>query len=312
MKASVILLEQIKLEVAPDDSGQRLDVYITKQMPDLSRSRIQKLIKDGEILVNGTSAKSNYKLENNDEVLIHVPEPTELTVTAQELPLDILYEDSDVIVINKPQGMVVHPAAGNFEGTLVNALLHHCDDLSGINGIMRPGIVHRIDKDTSGVLVVAKNDVAHSSLAQQIKEHSVTRVYHTLIHGAMPEPAGIIEAPIGRHPVQRKKMAVVHKNSKHAVTHYRVLERYKSYTYIEARLETGRTHQIRVHMSYLGHPVVGDPLYGYRKGNFGLEGQALHAKILGFNHPRSGDYMEFEAPLPGNFEKILHELRADA
>lgn len=290
-------------------SGVRLDVFLAEKFPQLSRSRIQKLIKEGEVLVNGAVEKPNYQVTIDDEIIVHVPSSKEPEVLAEDIPLDILYEDSDVVIVNKPQGMVVHPVTGNDRRTLVNALLYQYRELSGINGVLRPGIVHRIDKDTSGVLIVARNDAAHLSLASQIKEHSITRIYHAIVHGVVAEPAGIIEAPIGRHPVHRKKMAVVMKNSKLAVTHYRVLERFKGYTLIEARLETGRTHQIRVHMSYLGYPVVGDPLYGPRKGNFGLSGQALHARILGFRHPKSGKYLEFEAPLPEYFEEILEKLR---
>lgn len=297
-------------KVAESDQGKRLDVLLVEKLGEQSRTHVQKLIKDNQVLVNNNSAqKPNYKVSAGDEILVNIPVPEKLEVSAEQIPLDILYEDQDLIVVNKPQGMVVHPAAGNYQGTLVNALLHHCTDLSGINGVLRPGIVHRIDKDTSGVLVVAKNDLAHAGLAEQIKAHSVTRVYHAIVHGEMAEPAGMVDAPIGRHPVHRKKMAVVLKNSKPAITKYRVLERLKDYTLIEARLETGRTHQIRVHMSYLGHPVVGDPLYGYRKGNFGLQGQVLHARVLGFTHPRAGEYMEFEAPLPAYFVELLYMLR---
>lgn len=302
-------MEQTILTVKPAESGERVDVFLVSQMPDLSRSRVQKLIKEEEVLVNGISVKPNYLVEERDEISVHIPALQELEVVAQDIPFEILYEDQDLIVVNKPQGMVVHPAAGNWDGTLVNALMHHCRDLSGINGVMRPGIVHRIDKDTSGVLVAAKNDFAHLSLAEQIKEHTITRIYNAVVHGVVGEPAGIIEAPIGRHPVQRRKMAVVLKNSKHAVTHYRVLERFKEFTLIEAKLETGRTHQIRVHMSYLGHPVAGDPLYGPRKSFLDLQGQALHARVLGFKHPRTGEYVEFVAPLPKYFEELLQKLR---
>lgn len=300
--------EQIILQ-ENEISNVRLDVFLADRFSDLSRSRIQKLIKEGDVQVNGKPSKPNYAVEKGDEIRVCIPELKELEVIPQEIPFQIVYEDSDVIVVNKPQGMVVHPAAGNYEGTLVNALLYYCRDLSGINGVMRPGIVHRIDKDTSGLLMVAKNDLAHLGLAKQIKDHSLTRIYRAIVHGSVAEPAGIIDAPIGRHPVQRKKMAVVLKNSKRAVTHYIVLERFDGYSYIEARLETGRTHQIRVHMSYLGYPVVGDPLYGPKKGNFDLKGQALHAAVLGFNHPRTGKFLEFEAPLPEYFEELLEKLR---
>lgn len=290
----------------------RLDIFLANKFTQLSRSRIQKLIKEGDILVNGKTAKPNYPVEQGDEILLWIPELKELEIKAQEISFQVVYEDADLIVVNKPQGMVVHPAAGNYQGTLVNALLHYCRDLSGINGVLRPGIVHRIDKDTSGLLMVAKNDFAHLGLAEQIKKHAITRIYRAIVHGSVAEPAGVIDAPIGRHPVQRKKMAVVLKNAKRAVTHYRVLERFAGYTFIEARLETGRTHQIRVHMSYLGYPVVGDPLYGPRKGNFDLKGQALHGAVLGFHHPRTGKYLEFEAPLPPYFQELLDRLRSMA
>jgi len=303
------ILDQTEIIVADAEVRTRLDTFLASTFHDLSRSRIQKLIKCGEIKVNGNPVKSNYLVQDGDRVLVSVPAPKELEIQAEPISLEILFEDRDIMVINKPQGMVVHPAAGNYHGTLVNALLYHCKDLSGINGILRPGIVHRIDKDTSGVLVIAKNDHAHNKLAYQIKEHSITRIYNALVHGVVPEPAGIIEAPIGRHPVHRKKMAVVVKNGKHAVTHYQVLERFDRYTFLEIKLETGRTHQIRVHMSYLGYPVVGDPVYGPRKGNLRLNGQALHARILGFQHPQTGEYLEFEAPLPQYLTNILAELR---
>ncbi|KKM12414.1 pseudouridine synthase [Clostridiales bacterium PH28_bin88] len=292
--------------------GERLDVYLAREVPDLSRSRVQKLVADGLVTVNGNVAKANYRVKANDRIVLTVPEPEVPEAVPEPIPLDILYEDADLIVVNKPRGMVVHPAAGNYRGTLVNALLYHCQDLSGINGSLRPGIVHRIDKDTSGVLVAAKNDEAHRCLASQIKEHTVTRVYVALVHGRVTAPAGIVDAPIGRHPVDRQRMAVVSKNARRAVTHYRLLEVFHDYTLVEARLETGRTHQIRVHMSYLGHPVVGDPKYAPgRKNPFSLESQALHARVLGFRHPRTGDYMEFEAPLPPVFREILATLRKE-
>lgn len=297
------------LMVEEANQGERVDVAIARSDPNLSRSRVQALIASGLVTVNGSPVKANYKLKSGDKLEWVVPDPEPLRVEPQPIELDILYEDDDIIVVNKPQGMVVHPAAGNYSGTLVNALLYHCSDLSGINGVLRPGIVHRIDKDTSGVLVVAKNDFAHESLAQQIKNHSVKREYVALVHGVIHEPAGMVDAPIGRDPKDRKKMAVTLKNSKHAVTHYRVLERFPQYTLIRATLETGRTHQVRVHMAYLGHPLVGDPKYGPRKPHFDLKGQALHARKLGFKHPRSGEYMEFEAPLPEYLQKILAKLK---
>lgn len=302
-------LQKMQYLVGPDEANQRVDVFLAEENDELSRSHIQKLIGQGLVTVNGQPVKANYKLKIDDRVEILVPEPEELTAVPEEIPLDIYYEDSDVIVVNKPQGMVVHPGSGNYSGTLVNALLYHCHDLSGINGVLRPGIVHRIDKDTSGLLVVAKNDQAHSNLAEQIKNHTVTREYLALVHGRVAHAVGKIDAPIGRDTYDRKKMKVTDRNSKRAVTHYRVLEVFEKFTYLEARLETGRTHQIRVHMSFIGHPVAGDPKYGPRKPAFGLTGQALHAAVLGFDHPRTGKYLEFQAPLPGYFQELLDKLR---
>lgn len=291
-----------------DEGGGRIDSYIAGLMKNLSRSYIQKLIEDGYVLVNGKKVKSNYKVRKDDIIDVDVPEPVKPDVNPEDIKLDILYEDEDVLVVNKPQGMVVHPAAGNYSGTLVNALLKHCKNLSGINGVLRPGIVHRIDKDTSGVLLVAKNDRAHRLLAEQIKEHSVNRRYNAIIEGVIKGDSGTIEGAIGRHPVDRKKMDVV-PGGKPAVTHFKVIERFKNYTLIEARLETGRTHQIRVHMAHIGHPVVGDPLYGIKNQKFKLEGQALHAVLIGFIHPSSGEYMEFRAPLPDYFQKLIDTIR---
>ncbi|MDA8211262.1 MAG: RluA family pseudouridine synthase [Clostridia bacterium] len=296
-------------QAEPGQAGKRLDVFLTGEVPEMTRSHIQKLIDEGRVTVNGTAAKANAKLKPGDEVVFVIPEPEELKVEGEDIPLDILYEDSDLIVINKPRGMVVHPAPGNTSGTLVNALLFHCKDLSGINGVMRPGIVHRLDKDTSGVMMAAKNDLAHLSLAGQIKDREVTRRYTALVHGNIQEPGGVVEAPIGRDPQDRKKMAVVLKNSKPALTRYTVLERFRDYTLVECKLETGRTHQIRVHLAYLGHPVVGDPKYGTRKAHFGLQGQALHAGVLGFRHPRTGDYLEFSAPVPEPMAGIIKKLQ---
>ena len=262
----------------PEDSGQRLDKWLQLQLPDMTRSAVQKLIEQGNVTRNGIVVSKSGKGNSGDVIEFMVPQPKPLEVTAQDIPLDILYEDNDLLVVNKPKGMVVHPAAGNDDGTLVNALLHHCgDSLSGINGIIRPGIVHRIDKDTSGLLIVAKNDIAHQGLAQQIKEHSFTRIYEAVVYGNMKREEGTVDAPIGRHPTDRKRMAVTDKNSRNAVTHYKVLKRYDGFTHVQLKLETGRTHQIRVHMAYIGHPVAGDTVYGVKKVITSLNGQCLHA-----------------------------------
>ncbi|HHV59942.1 MAG TPA: RluA family pseudouridine synthase [Clostridiaceae bacterium] len=293
-----------------DDDGQRIDVWLAKHMEDHSRSHIQKLIQTGQVMVNGIIVKSNYKVRKGDNINISVPEAQILNVEPENIEIDILYEDDDIIVVNKPKNMVVHPAAGNFSGTLVNALLSHCkDSLSDINGIIRPGIVHRIDKDTTGVLVVAKNNRAHEVLSQKLKNHDIVRVYEAIADGVIKEDEATIDAPIGRHPTDRKKMAVNVKNSREATTHFKVLERFPKHTYIECRLETGRTHQIRVHMAYIGHPLLGDKVYGKKKQPFDLEGQVLHAKVLGFEHPISGKYMEFTAELPEYFKDILRDFR---
>ncbi len=299
-----------RFTVPLDSAGSRLDVFVTENLAEHTRSYIQKLIEEGRVEVSGRLAvKANLRLAAGQEIVVRIPPPAELELEAEDIPLDIVFEDDYLLVVNKPQGMVVHPAAGNYSGTLVNALLYHCHDLSGINGVARPGIVHRIDKDTSGLLVVAKTDQAHSGLAEQIKSHTMPRRYLALLQGVMPEPGGTVDAPIGRDPKDRKKMAVVHVNSKPAITHYTVRERFWEHTYAECRLETGRTHQIRVHMAYISHSVLGDPLYGPHKNKFGLEGQALHAALLGFVHPASGEVMEFTAPLPGYFQHLLAELR---
>ena len=298
-----------QLEQTVQTGGQRLDAFCAIAF-SISRAQAQRAIAQGGGLVNGKEAKAAYKLQPGDQVTLRLPPAMELEARPEDIPISIVYEDEDIAVVDKPQGMVVHPAAGNYDGTLVNALLHHCGDLSGINGVIRPGIVHRIDKNTSGILVAAKNDAAHLGLSNQWKDHSIKRLYKALLHKEMSEPAGMIDAPIGRHPVQRKKMAVEPKNGRHAVTHYKVLERFPDYTLIEARLETGRTHQIRVHMAHLGHPVVGDPLYGPRRCPFDLQGQALHAAVLGFQHPITGKWLEFESPLPPYFEALLQQLRS--
>lgn len=297
------------LFVIQENQQMRLDKYLAEQFPEQTRSYLQKLIKDGEVLVNGKTVKTGYQLSCGDEVAVNIPEPKELDVEAQEMELDIVYEDEDVILINKPKGMVVHPAPGHTTDTLVNGLLHHCkDNLSGINGVARPGIVHRIDRDTTGILIVCKNDMSHNSIAEQLKVHSITRKYRALVHGNIKTDQGTVEGAIGRHPVDRKKMAINERNGKPAVTHYTVLERFGNYTYIECQLETGRTHQIRVHMSSIGHPLVGDEVYGPAKCPFKLQGQCLHAMVLGFVHPRTGEYMEFSAELPEYFEALLKKL----
>lgn len=302
-------MDIISIEAYEADKDKRLDVFLSEKVGGYSRTYLKKLIEDGLVLVGGKSKKANYKMNLGDEVRISLPEPVSLEVKAENIDIEVIYEDDDLMVINKPQGMVVHPAHGNYSGTLVNGLLSRCDDLSGINGVLRPGIVHRIDKDTSGVIVVAKTNEAHMSLSHQLKEHSIKRKYVALLEGRLKEQEGTVDAPIGRDPKDRKRMAVVYRNSKHAVTHYRVLELFQSNTLIEATLETGRTHQIRVHMSYIGHPVVGDPVYGYKKQRFNHKGQLLHARLLGFVHPRTGEYIEFTAPLPQYFKKILDILR---
>ncbi|WP_069650198.1 RluA family pseudouridine synthase [Caloranaerobacter ferrireducens] len=301
-------MEIIEL-IVEDDISERIDSYLAKKLEEVSRSYIKKLIKDGNIKVNDMQIKPKYVVNKGDLITIKLPEPEELELIPEDLPIEIVYEDEDVAVVNKPQGMVVHPAPGNYSGTLVNALLFHLESLSTINGVVRPGIVHRIDKDTSGLLMIAKNDFAHMELSKQLKEHSITRIYYALVEGNIKEDSGTINAPIGRHPVDRKKMAVTDRNSKNAITHYKVLERFGQYTLIEAKLETGRTHQIRVHMSYIKHPLVGDPVYGSKKNKFKQEGQLLHAKVIGFIHPRTKKYMEFDSELPDYFNKVLNILR---
>ena len=289
--------------------GQRLDKFLTDKLPDQSRSFLQGIIKDGKIKVEGLITKPNYKLKTGQRIEVSIPPPTRISLEPENIELDIVYQDNDIAIINKPQGMVVHPAPGNYSGTLVNALLYHCDQLSGINGKVRPGIVHRIDKDTSGLLVIAKNDRAHRHLARQIAEKTAYRVYWTIVENNIIEDEGTIDAPIKRHPIHRKKMAVLsERGSRNAVTHFRVLERFGEYTLVEARLETGRTHQIRVHMSYIKHPIVGDMVYGSRRQKFKLKGQALHAIMLGLVHPTTEEFMEFRAPLPPYFTQLLTKL----
>lgn len=301
-------MEEVVLIVEEEHAKARLDKYIAEVMSDISRSRVQMLLEDGAIRVNGTIPKANYKVKVKDEIILQVEDDKEMEVEAEDIPLDIRYEDEDVIVINKPRNIVVHPANGNQHGTLVNALLFHCKDLSGINGVLRPGIVHRIDKDTTGLLIVAKNDMAHASLSKQLQSKTVNRLYYALVHGVIPHDFGTIDAPIGRDVNDRQKMAVTATNSKDARTHFKVIERFKEYTFVECRLETGRTHQIRVHMQYIGHPVVGDEKYSYRK-TMKCDGQLLHAHQLTFVHPRTQEKVTIEAPLPEQFANILQELR---
>ncbi|CUH94199.1 putative RNA pseudouridine synthase YlyB [Propionispora sp. 2/2-37] len=289
--------------------NERLDLFLTKQRSDLTRSFIQKLIREGHVTVNAKLVKPNYRIQLNDRVAVMIPEPKPMDVVAEHIPLSVLYEDDDIIVVNKTRGMVVHPAAGNYQGTLVNALLEHCKNLSGINGEIRPGIVHRLDKDTSGVMVAAKTDRAHISLAQQIKDRTASRIYWAIVHGNIKEDHGSIHAPIGRHTADRKKMAVTFENSREATTNFTVLTRFGEYTLVECKLLTGRTHQIRVHMAYIGHPVVGDPKYGVKKQEFSIVGQALHARELRLIHPVSGEPMQFTAPLPSDMSEILHTLQ---
>ena len=297
--------------VTEEQEGMRIDQFLAGEMQEQSRSYIQKLIKDGRVTLNDSRTKASSRLNVDDQILMCIPPLKELEVLPEPMDLDILYEDEDVILINKPKDMVVHPCPGRYSGTLVNGLLYHCkDNLSGINGVLRPGIVHRIDKDTTGVLVVCKNDLAHKSLAEQLKEHSITRRYEAIVYHNFAEESGTVDAPIGRSPVDRKKMAVEYKNGKHAVTHYRVLDHLNHrYNHIECQLETGRTHQIRVHMASIRHPLIGDSIYGPKNGMTGLQGQCLHARVLGFRHPRTGRYVEFEAPLPEYYQKLLDTLK---
>ncbi|MBY0598399.1 RluA family pseudouridine synthase [Bacillus bingmayongensis] len=299
--------EVVQVIVAEEQKNERIDKFVAGVNNEWSRTQVQQWIKDGVVTVNGNTIKGNYKVKANDEIAVAIPEPEELDILPEDMNLEVYYEDADVLVVNKPRGMVVHPAPGHTSGTLVNGLMHHCKDLSGINGVMRPGIVHRIDKDTSGLLMVAKNDMAHESLVNQLVAKTVTRRYKAIVHGVIPHDKGIIDAPIARDKKDRQSMTV-DENGKHAVTHFQVLERFKDFTLVECRLETGRTHQIRVHMKYIGYPLAGDPKYGPKK-TLDINGQALHAGILGFDHPRTGEYIEFEAPVPAVFEEVLNVLR---
>lgn len=299
--------EVVQVIVAEEQKNERIDKFVAGINNEWSRTQVQQWIKDDVVTVNGKAVKGNYKVRENDEITVTIPEPEELDIQPEDMNLEIYYEDADVLVVNKPRGMVVHPAPGHTSGTLVNGLMHHCTDLSGINGVMRPGIVHRIDKDTSGLLMVAKNDMAHESLVNQLVAKTVTRRYKAIVHGVIPHDKGTIDAPIARDKKERQSMTV-DENGKHAVTHFQVLERFKDFTLVECRLETGRTHQIRVHMKYIGYPLAGDPKYGPKK-TLDMNGQALHAGILGFDHPRTGEYIQFEAPIPEVFEDALNILR---
>lgn len=302
-------MEKFTFHVQKEDDGLRLDKYLTKQIPDMTRSFLQKLIKDEQITVDQNIRKANYCLKYGSTVELTLPPPEDTKIVAEDIPLDILYEDEDLLIVNKPKGMVVHPSAGHYSGTLVNAVMYHCrDSLSGINGAIRPGIVHRIDKDTTGSLIICKNDEAHLCIAEQIKAHSVNRIYRGIVSGNFKETEGTVEGNIGRHPTERKKMAVVTKNGKPAVTHYRVLEQFKNAAYLEFKLETGRTHQIRVHMRSIGHPLLGDTVYGNPKNPYKLNGQTLHAMTIGFIHPRTGEYLEISAPLPEYFRMLLEKF----
>lgn len=299
------------LRLTAETGGERCDALLSRAFPQLSRSAAQRLLESGGVTLEGQAVKKNYKVRVGDVLTVVIPDPTQIEALPQNIPLDVVYEDADVIVVNKPAGLVVHPAAGHPDGTLVNALLYHCGkSLSGINGQLRPGIVHRIDKDTSGLIIAAKNDAAHLALASQLQDHSLCREYHAVAVGGLREDEGTVRAPISRHPTDRKKMAVNFLTGREAVTHYTVLERFPGYTYLQCRLETGRTHQIRVHMAYLGHPLLGDTVYGAKKGFPGLPGQCLHAKRLSFTHPRTGERMTLECPLPDSFTAVLTNLRS--
>lgn len=297
------------LEITENQAGERIDRFLADSQ-DLTRSFLQKILKEGEVIVNGKSVKANYKLRKGDRIEFEIPEAVEPDIVAEDIPLSILYEDADVLVVDKPKGMVVHPAAGHYSRTLVNAVMYHCKgELSGINGVLRPGIVHRIDRDTTGSIIICKNDMAHNEIARQLKEHSINRRYRAIVTGVLKDEEGTIEGAIGRDKKDRKKMAIT-ADGKPAVTHYRVLQRFKHYTYVECVLETGRTHQIRVHMASIGHPLLGDEVYGRRLDKYKCEGQCLHAMTLGFHHPRTGEYIEVNAPLPPYFEHLLAVLES--
>lgn len=303
-------MQTITITITEDMAEERIDKCIHEVIDNFSRSFIQKLIKESNVLVNQKTIKPNYVAKTDDIVVMQIPDAIEPDILPEDIPLDILYEDEDILIVNKPKDMVVHPAAGHNSGTLVNAIMFHCkDNLSGINGVLRPGIVHRIDKDTTGSLIICKNDFSHNAIAEQLKVHSITRKYRAIVHGRIKDDEGTIDAPIGRHPNDRKKMAVNYKNGKNAITHYKVLERFDKYTYVECQLETGRTHQIRVHMTSIGHPLLGDSVYSNTKSPFHLSGQTLHAMIIGFIHPRTEEYVEFEAPLPEYFQQLLAKMK---
>ncbi len=303
------MTDMFRFQIAEELDDERIDKCMSLLVDSLSRSYIQKLIKEDSVLVNGVPVKASYRVRTDDDITFYLPKAIEPDIQPENIPLNILYEDTDVIIVNKPKDMVVHPAAGHYSGTLVNALMYHCGkDLSGINGVMRPGIVHRIDKDTTGSLIICKNDKAHASIAEQLKEHSIHRKYLAICHGVIDQEEGTVDNPIGRHPVDRKKMAAGVTNGKRAVTHYKVLKRFQKYTYIECVLETGRTHQIRVHMASIGHPILGDEVYSTHSIPYKLKGQTLHAYELGFQHPATGEYVEVNAPLPEYFEHLLQIL----
>lgn len=303
-------MKQERFFVNEEEAGERIDKYLADLLPDMTRSYLQKVMKQEQVLVSGQAVKANYRIKAEDMIEVTIPDAVEPDIQPENIPLDILYEDDYILIVNKPKGMVVHPAAGHTSGTLVNAVMFHCkENLSGINGVLRPGIVHRIDMDTTGSLIICKNDMAHNHIAEQLKVHSITRKYRAIVHGVIKEDDGRIEAPIGRHPVDRKKMAINEKNGKPAVTNYKVLERFRDYTYVECQLETGRTHQIRVHMSSLHHPLLGDAVYGPAKCPYKLQGQTLHAATIGLEHPATHEYLEVTAPLPAYFEELLEKLR---